>query len=57
MSSTITIEIPREVIHATKMTPQELRRELALYLFQRVGGKNRAEGYRGVIRMVAAVLR
>ena len=34
MSTTISIEIPREVIHATKMTPQELRRELALYLFQ-----------------------
>lgn len=34
MSSTISIEIPREVVHATKMTPQELRRELALYLFQ-----------------------
>lgn len=34
MSSTIPIEIPREVIHATRMTPQELRRELAIYLFQ-----------------------
>jgi len=34
MSSTIAIEIPREVIHATRMTPQELRRELAIYLFQ-----------------------
>lgn len=34
MSSTISIEIPREVIHATRMTPQELRRELAIYLFQ-----------------------
>ena len=34
MSSTIAIEIPREVIHATRMTPQELRRELAVYLFQ-----------------------
>lgn len=34
MSSTISIEIPREVIHATGMTPQELRRELAIYLFQ-----------------------
>lgn len=34
MSSMISIEIPREVIHATRMTPQELRRELALYLFQ-----------------------
>lgn len=34
MSSTIAIEIPREVIHATRMTPDELRRELAIYLFQ-----------------------
>ena len=34
MSSTISIEIPREVVHATRMTPQELRRELAVYLFQ-----------------------
>jgi predicted HTH domain antitoxin len=34
MSSTISIEIPREVVHVTQMTPQELRRELALYLFQ-----------------------
>ncbi|MBM3136137.1 MAG: UPF0175 family protein [Chloroflexi bacterium] len=34
MSSTITLEIPREVIHATRMTPQELRRELAIHLFQ-----------------------
>ena len=34
MSSTIAIEIPREIIHATRMTPEELRRELAIYLFQ-----------------------
>jgi predicted HTH domain antitoxin len=34
MSETVTIEIPREVIHATRMTPLELRRELAIYLFQ-----------------------
>ena len=34
MSSTISIEVPREVIHATRMTPDELRRELAVYLFQ-----------------------
>jgi predicted HTH domain antitoxin len=34
MSTTISIEIPREVIHATRMTPQELKRELAVYLFQ-----------------------
>ena len=34
MSATVTIEIPREVIHATRMTSDELRRELAIYLFQ-----------------------
>ncbi|CAG0981399.1 hypothetical protein PLCT2_01930 [Planctomycetaceae bacterium] len=34
MSATIAIEIPREVIHATRMTPQELTRELAVHLFQ-----------------------
>jgi len=34
MSSTISIEVPREVIHATRMTPEELRCELAVYLFQ-----------------------
>ena len=34
MSSTVTIEIPREILHVTRMTPEELRRELAIYLFQ-----------------------
>jgi len=34
MASTISIEIPREIIHITRMTPQELRQELAIYLFQ-----------------------
>ena len=34
MSATVVIEIPREIIHATRMTPQALKRELALYLFQ-----------------------
>ncbi len=34
MTSTISIEIPREIIHATRMTPQELKRELAIHLFQ-----------------------
>ena len=34
MSQTISIELPGEVVHATKMTPQELRRELAIHLFQ-----------------------
>lgn len=34
MSATISIEIPREVPHAARMTPQEMRRELAIHLFQ-----------------------
>ena len=34
MSIMISIEIPREVIHTTRMTPWELRRELSVYLFQ-----------------------
>ena len=29
------LEIPYDVIHTTRMTQQELRQELALYLFQR----------------------
>lgn len=35
MSSMISIEIPREVIHITRMTPEELKRELAIHLFRR----------------------
>jgi len=31
----IPIDIPREVVHATRMSPQELKRELAVHLFQR----------------------
>jgi len=34
MSATIAIEIPREVVHSTRMTPMELRQELAVHLFQ-----------------------
>jgi predicted HTH domain antitoxin len=34
MSSKVSIEIPREVVHATRMTPEELKRELAIHLFQ-----------------------
>jgi predicted HTH domain antitoxin len=34
MSGTVSIEVPREVVHITRMTPDELRRELAIYLFQ-----------------------
>lgn len=30
----VTIRIPQTVLYATQMTPEELRRELALYLFQ-----------------------
>ena len=34
MSETIAIEISRDVIQATKMTPDELRQELAIHLYQ-----------------------
>ena len=34
MTVTVAIEIPREIIHATRMTPRELRQELAVHLFQ-----------------------
>ena len=34
MSGTITIEIPREIVHGTRMTPRELKRELAVHLFE-----------------------
>ena len=34
MSSKITIDIPQEIVHATKMSPEELKRELAIHLFQ-----------------------
>ena len=30
----VSMEIPRELIRATRMTPEELRRELVIYLFQ-----------------------
>jgi predicted HTH domain antitoxin len=33
MSATISIEIPSEIAHAAKMTPEELRLELAVHLF------------------------
>ena len=32
--TTVSIEIPGEVIHATRMTPEDLKRELAIHLFQ-----------------------
>jgi len=34
MTATVSIEIPREIMHTTRMTPQELRQELAIHLFQ-----------------------
>jgi len=34
MPSTIAIEIPQEIIHATRMTPEEIKRELSAHLFQ-----------------------
>jgi predicted HTH domain antitoxin len=34
MSSMVAIEIPQEVLHAARMTPEEVKRELAILLFQ-----------------------
>lgn len=34
MPDTVSIEIPREILHATRMTPQDLKLELAIFLFQ-----------------------
>jgi len=34
MSTTLSFEIPREVLRASRMTEDELRRELALHLFE-----------------------
>jgi len=34
MQPTIVIEIPREIIHAARMKPLELKQELAIHLFQ-----------------------
>ena len=34
MSLTVAIEIPQEVLHAARMTPDEVKRELAVLLFQ-----------------------
>lgn len=31
---TVSIEIPGEVMHATRMTPDDLKRELAIHLFR-----------------------
>ncbi|WP_028325156.1 UPF0175 family protein [Desulfatirhabdium butyrativorans] len=34
MSATVPIEIPREIMRSTRMTPQEMKRDLAILLFQ-----------------------
>jgi predicted HTH domain antitoxin len=34
MSTTVSFEIPREVLRASRLTEDELRRELALHLFE-----------------------
>lgn len=34
MDTFVSINIPREVLHTTRMTPEELARELAIHLFQ-----------------------
>ena len=34
MSATVSIVIPREILHASRMTSDELKQELALSLFQ-----------------------
>ena len=34
MVDSIMIEIPREILHAARMTPADLKRELAISLFQ-----------------------
>lgn len=34
MSAMVTLEIPREIVHSTRMTSLELKRELAIRLFQ-----------------------
>ncbi len=33
MSTTVAIDIPREILHAARMSPAEVRRELAVVLF------------------------
>lgn len=34
MSAIVSLPVPREVLHATRMAPEELRCELAIHLFQ-----------------------
>lgn len=35
MTDRVVLEIPSEIPHATRMTPEELRLELAVHLFQK----------------------
>jgi predicted HTH domain antitoxin len=53
MAATVSIEIPREVIHIARMTPEELRVEMAVYLFQQ--GKLSFGKAREVVGMTAWV--
>lgn len=34
MTNTVCIDIPREVLHASRMTASEIKTELAVYLYQ-----------------------
>lgn len=34
MTETVCIDIPREVLHASRMTPAEIKTELAVFLYQ-----------------------
>jgi len=34
LMATVSIEIPDEVMHAARMTPEDLKRELAIHLFR-----------------------
>ena len=34
MSETVCLEIPDDILHATRMTPKEIKRELAILLFE-----------------------
>jgi predicted HTH domain antitoxin len=34
MGSKVLIEIPGEILHSTRMTPEDMKRELAIHLFQ-----------------------
>ena len=34
MTETVCIDIPREVLHASRMTPAEIKMELSIFLYQ-----------------------